>query len=173
MGQDKAFLDIEGVSLIERVRRALCDAKQRITVGGDRARLQAPGWEWVADQWPGEGPLGGMVTALEVARHDVVVVLACDHPEISTALSLRLVDALVETGGHAAIAVVDVHVQPLVAAYHRDALPVLRQAFAAGERSPRRAMALLQGVASVEVDATAVLDLDSPDDVRAFERRPR
>ena len=43
----------------------------------------------IADAVAGAGPLGGLYTALLDARHDRVLVLACDMPFVTTALFER------------------------------------------------------------------------------------
>ena len=58
-----------------------------VFVGGDGDRLMAAtGREFVADTWPGEGPLGGVVDALRWFRPrdaDGVVIAACDLPNLT------------------------------------------------------------------------------------------
>ncbi len=85
MGRDKALVTVDGVALARRVADALVagGCERVVAVGGDRPALEALGLPVVADRWPGEGPLGGLVTALGVcAEGDVVVVAPCDwlHP---------------------------------------------------------------------------------------------
>ena len=82
MGTDKALVEVDGRALALRVADALraAGASRVVAVGGDLERLQALGLEAVPDLHPGEGPLGGILTALAATDQDVVVVLACDLP---------------------------------------------------------------------------------------------
>ncbi|MEZ5248574.1 MAG: ribonuclease D [Ilumatobacteraceae bacterium] len=65
-----------GTSLVRRVAAALAAGGCRpvFAVGGDLVRLRAAGLEAVRDGWPGEGPLGGIVTAVRHAGVPTVVV---------------------------------------------------------------------------------------------------
>ena len=63
-------------------------------VGGDVALLERFGRPTVADEWPGEGPLGGVLTALRAVGSEGVVVAACDLPW----LDADTVRAVVEAG---------------------------------------------------------------------------
>jgi molybdopterin-guanine dinucleotide biosynthesis protein A len=81
MGTDKALVLVDGVALARRVADALrsggCD--EVLAIGGDADALGALGLRPVADRWPGEGPLGGLATALAaVAPGDVLVLAPCD-----------------------------------------------------------------------------------------------
>lgn len=85
MGTDKALIEIDGIPMAERVARVLeaagCDPV--VFIGGDPA-LADSGRRHVPDRWPGEGPIGGVITALAaVFRSDVVVVAACDLPDLT------------------------------------------------------------------------------------------
>jgi molybdopterin-guanine dinucleotide biosynthesis protein A len=62
----------------------------RHALGQDR-RYADLGVPVIPDALPGAGPLGGLYTALVDARHDAVIVLACDLPFVTTALLQRLV----------------------------------------------------------------------------------
>src|SRR5436305_1678226 len=83
-------------STVARVATALRDAGARsvMAVGGDVAGLHALGLDARLDPRQGDGPLGGVVTALELAEDPVVVVLATDlawlGPEVVGALVERL-----------------------------------------------------------------------------------
>ena len=70
-GRDKALIDFGGRPLAEHVGRVLESAGCRpvVFVGGDGERLTATtGREFVADTWPGEGPLAGVIAALQLVR---------------------------------------------------------------------------------------------------------
>ena len=56
-----------------------------VAIGGDAGSLRALGLDVIPDAHPGEGPLGGIITALRTfaGEVDLVAVLACDlvHPD--------------------------------------------------------------------------------------------
>lgn len=112
----------------------------------------------VPDDHPGEGPLGAIITALRRApAGDVVMVLACDLPSIDGSTVTAVLAGLGPDDDVAAPPG-----EPLCAAYRRACLPALERLFAAGERSPRRALSSLR-VACVDVpDPTRLIDRDTP-----------
>jgi molybdopterin-guanine dinucleotide biosynthesis protein A len=147
MGRDKGLL--LGDVAVGALRAAGIDDVVRIGgVAGD-----------VLDDHPGEGPLGGILTALRRASSaDVVVVLACDLPLIDGPTVRAIVEAL-----GPADAVACPPGEPLCGAWRPGlARPVLERLFTEGERSPRRALAGLR-VALVDVpDPTRLADADTP-----------
>lgn len=95
MGQDKALLDWGGKPLIRHVYnlvRELASLVDDVAVVGVRAGYGLDGADLVDDDFPGAGALGGIATALRVAQHDRVLVLACDMP----LLNVRLLRAMIE-----------------------------------------------------------------------------
>src|SRR4029078_6965520 len=76
MGTDKAQIRIDGVPMAIRVGGCLLEAgaDRILAIGAATTPLGQVG---VPDRWPGEGPVGGVITALGVAGTDVAV-LACD-----------------------------------------------------------------------------------------------
>lgn len=95
MGQDKALLDWDGKPLIHHVYerlRELGALLDDVTVVGGRPKYELDGVDLVADDFPGAGALGGIATALRVAKHDRVLVVACDMP----LLNVRLLRAMIE-----------------------------------------------------------------------------
>lgn len=175
MGTDKAFLEVGGQRLVDHALDALCDAAQRLVVGGTDPRLEetaaAAGAVHIADRWPGEGPLGAVATALGNARYPVTVVLPCDLPGISpedVALLFRAIhEAMESTDGEAPVAAVFTddrrHYLPL--AINSGAGAVAEQLFESGSRSMT---SLLDELSVIDVPAPslAVADIDSPDDLQ-------
>ena len=108
-----------------------------MVVGGEYHDLGLP---WVADDYPGEGPLGGILTAL--GQSPAALILAVDMPRVSMA-SLR---ALCEMPGADAVVPrhADGRIQPLAALYRATALPKLRAVFAGGTRRVVDALASLE-----------------------------
>jgi molybdopterin-guanine dinucleotide biosynthesis protein A len=164
MGRDKALLEVGGRPMAAIAASALRDAGavDVVSVGGDRAGLEALGLRWMADAHPGEGPLGAIITALEATTTDLVAVLACDLPAVTAAAVRQIVDGV---EGDGAIAQAGGRVHPLLAAYRRSCLLPLRTAFDAGVRKVRTA---LDGLTVVEValdDPAWATNVNRPDDV--------
>ncbi len=69
-GIDKALVEVGGVAMARRVADALRagGAEPVVAVGGDRSALGRIGLDGVDDRHPGEGPLGGVCTALAAAE---------------------------------------------------------------------------------------------------------
>ncbi|MBV9254102.1 MAG: molybdenum cofactor guanylyltransferase [Actinobacteria bacterium] len=144
MGTDKALLPVGGRAMAAVARDALlgAGASEVLAVGGDAAALTSLGFRVVADRWPGDGPLGGVVTALAEATCDVVVVLACDLPLIEAAAVTTLLRHLGDAD--AVVPFVAGQPQVLVAAYRRACARELENARAAGQRRLRDAVGRLR-----------------------------
>jgi|YNPNPStandDraft_1061719.scaffolds.fasta_scaffold51311_1 molybdenum cofactor guanylyltransferase len=145
MGQDKIWMELEGVPLIERlVRRVLPLAGEILfsANAGERfealaAQLPLPA-RVVADRFPGSGPLAGLHAGLSAARHDLLLALAADLPFVNPRLLRRLIglaagfDAVVpQTPADEADLL---QWEPLHALYRRTCLPAIEAHLAAGDR---------------------------------------
>ena len=168
MGRPKAFIEVAGRPMVANVAAALTAAGARsvVVVGGDVAQIQSLQLQAEPDHFPGEGPLGGIVTALRFSQWaDAVAVLCCDLVTPSTREIQRLIAELGDDD--VAVPVVDRAPQWTHAVWSLRALPVLEAVFAAGERAPHNAVGDLS-VRRVEVDpsnAAAYVDADSPSDL--------
>ena len=78
-GHDKAMARLAGVPLLSRVGTLAAPFASRITVVAEHAgAYEALGLRTIADEVPGRGPLGGLLTALGDAREGWTLVLPCD-----------------------------------------------------------------------------------------------
>jgi molybdopterin-guanine dinucleotide biosynthesis protein A len=81
MGQNKALTLFGGEPLIARVAARVGGLADEILVTSNApAELAFLGLPVFPDLIPGQGALGGLLTALSAARHDWVAVVACDMP---------------------------------------------------------------------------------------------
>lgn len=143
MGTDKAVLVVDGERLVDRALRLLAEVCDHVLVAsGDGARLDVDAPQ-VADDPEVEGPLAGLIAGLAGSPTDDVAVVAVDAPYADPAVLSRCRE--LRGGAPVAAPVVDGVVQPLHAVWSREALPELRRAAAAGERSPRRLVEELGG----------------------------
>ena len=165
MGRDKAILPVGGVPMAARVAEALrrAGAEPVLAVGGDQAALEALGLTWVADRHPGEGPLGGIVSAFAaVGGHDLVAILATDLPDLDASVVRALVTGL---GPHDVAVAGGERAEPLCGVWRvASCEPVLTSAFERGERAVHRAMAALDRVV-VPVPALHLRNVNHPDDL--------
>jgi len=156
--------------VVDALRHA--GAFEVLTIGGDvqSLKLMSGADRSIPDFHPGEGPLGGIITALSSASSDIVVVFACDTPDIDRTTVELLLRALAESRrAGVAAAIVGGRQQPLTGAWRvAIALPLLIDGFAKGERAPRYLLARC-GVVDVEgIPDGAVTDLDRPEDLARY-----
>jgi molybdopterin-guanine dinucleotide biosynthesis protein A len=167
MGTDKAFVAYLGVPMALCVATALRGAgcESIVAVGGDAPRLHSLGFDVVADGWPGEGPMGGVATALKhFAAHDVVVAVACDLPLLTAATVEALVTHLAEAPtAIAAVAVTD-RVQPLCVAWRPTAFESLQAALLAGDRRLQDLLARLP-IVKLSVNPQDLQNVNTPSDL--------
>jgi molybdopterin-guanine dinucleotide biosynthesis protein A len=166
MGADKALIELDGAAMARRVGDALlaAGATRVVAVGGDADALRALGLEVVPDLHPGEGPLGGILTALDALGADVglVAVLACDLVDPDPAAVRAVVRHAAEHDVDVAAPAVDGRRHLHHAVWRSAVLPRITAAFAAGERAPRRAVAALRVGEVPGIDPARVADADDP-----------
>ena len=165
MGTDKARLLVDGRPMAVRIADALWEAGCHPVwcQGGDLAALRQLGLDAVADETPGEGPVGAILSALRHGGGDLVVA-ACDL----VALDAASVRAVTDPGRRREP--VDVAVARaegrahLLSWWSGDAVPKLERLFDDGVRSYRAALASLR-VAEIEVPSRALRNANCPDDL--------
>jgi molybdenum cofactor guanylyltransferase len=83
MGQDKAWIELDGEPLIKRVADVLAEVADEVIVVANDPRYESLGLRVVRDRYPAAGALGGIATGVGAATHDTVLVAACDMPFLS------------------------------------------------------------------------------------------
>lgn len=134
------MLDIDGHPMIQHVVEQLRPHFDSVMVsGGDERKYGFLGTRIVADKWPGDGPLSGIASALDVSSTEQNLVVSCDTPEIDIRLVRRM---LREARGYDAVAPVlgETHTEPLFAVYHKRAGKTFAAALADGKRDVRGAV---------------------------------
>jgi molybdopterin-guanine dinucleotide biosynthesis protein A len=99
MGQDKAWLALDGQPLVERVARWVLPMAAELMFSTNTpepyrqlaGRLPVP-VQIVADRHPGAGPLAGLEAGLSVARHELVLMVAADMPFLNLSLLTYMAD---------------------------------------------------------------------------------
>lgn len=80
MGEDKALMEIDGLTMLDRTARTLRDVgADLVVVSGSR-----PGG--IPDRWREAGPVGGMASAVEVLPDADLLVVPVDMPRLGHAV---------------------------------------------------------------------------------------
>jgi molybdenum cofactor guanylyltransferase len=165
MGRDKALIEIDGTPMAERIAAVLeaagCDPV--VFVGGDEEALSSTGRRHLPDLWPGEGPAGGVISALAALESsDAVVVCACDLPDLSAAAVRDIVGTV---PFDADVRVADSgRLEPLLACWRLGAAPKVVARFEGGARSMHDVLAALD-VHRVAIGAEPLRNVNRPGDL--------
>ncbi|MFJ2972671.1 molybdenum cofactor guanylyltransferase MobA [Pseudomonas fulva] len=141
-GRDKGLIDWQGRPLIAHVHAVVRGLSDDLIVSCNRNQqiYQRYAEHCVCDAETGfTGPLAGVLAGLAIARHDWVVVLACDAPRVDQVLVNDLRRAALAANS-AAMVRQGGYWQPMFSVLPRAILPLLEQAWNAGERSLQRAL---------------------------------
>ena len=131
MGRDKAFLEVGGRPLFERVLELFGESFARVMLVGNREeRFAGYGLPVVPDIFPGSS-LGGLYTGLHDAETEYVFVSSCDLP-FPNAGMLRYLCSL-KDGFDAVAPSTNYGYEPLFALYSKSCLAPIRAQLDSGE----------------------------------------
>ena len=162
MGRDKALLPFHGGPLAGAVARAVEQAAGSVTIVGRAELLDFPA---IPDLYPGEGPLGGILTALAHSRAEWNLIAACDMPEITAEFLAALLDRARESDRDALIPNgPGGRPEPLCAVYRASARGPLEREFARGVRKVMAAVAALDAAAYTVAEVAHFQNVNTPED---------
>lgn len=175
MGRDKALLEVEGMTLLDRAVHLLqgCGLEVAVLSGSHRI-LESHGAPCWLDVLPGMGPLGGLHSGLSRMTGDSALFLACDLPFVTPALVHRLLKA----GERADITIPEDSrgsVQPLCGVYRKSCLAEIGRMLT--EKRLKTVELLQNAFLEVQVLHLAdagfsdrlLLNLNSPEDLESIE----
>jgi molybdopterin-guanine dinucleotide biosynthesis protein A len=171
MGRDKVLLPFRGGTLGQWVASAVVQAAGSATLVGSPEICRIPGFPVIADLYPGEGPLGGVLTALDHTTGDWNLITACDMPALRPAFLTELLDAAERLNADALVPVgPSGRLEPLCAVYHRRALQPLEAQFRSGVRKLAAAAEALPMVAFPVSDLSDLQNVNTPEEWSASAR---
>ena len=129
MGKDKALLPFLGTSLIERLRDRFLDVgDELVVIANDFSGYQDLNLPLYKDLIPDRGALGGLFTALSVAKNPLIGLIAADLPFASPELLVNLFEKLMISGADGVIPNSEKGLEPLHAVYRREtSLPLVKK----------------------------------------------
>ena len=126
-GSNKAFVEIEGVRLVDRVARVMKSIFHRVLLvtntPDEYEYLKIP---MIEDLIKGLGPMGGIYTGLMTLSDEAGFFVACDMPFLSESLIRHMVD--VRDDFDIVVPRMDWMLEPLHALYSKKCLPVIQEA---------------------------------------------
>ena len=177
MGQDKALIPVGGRRLIEHALEGLQGMSDDLFITSNHPHtLNDLSIRLVPDKYPGRGALYGLGTALQAARHDDVLVVACDMPFLQP----MFIEHMLSQSGQADVIVpeLDGRFEPLLAIYHRKTcLPAIEQSL---QDQKHRMISFFPAVLVSTIDTETIDRLDpgrlsffninTPEDIEVAER---
>jgi molybdopterin-guanine dinucleotide biosynthesis protein A len=165
MGRDKALLPFRGGALAQAVALAVEQAAGSVVLVGNPQLAEALGYPAIPDLYPGEGPLGGVLTALANSGAEWNLVTACDMPELTAPFLAGLLDAAEQAGADVLLPVgPSGRPEPLCAVYHARAREGIEAAFRGGERKVMRALERLRCVTFPVAEILHFQNVNTPED---------
>ncbi len=138
-GKDKALVELSGIPMCMRMGALLRTAiVPEVWFVGDPAKYGNLGLRCTPDLWPGEGPLGGILTALRHAegekKADYNLIIGCDMPFLTKDWIVELLTRAFRSEAHVMLAESQYGLEPLCAVWHAKALATVEAQFKLGVR---------------------------------------
>ncbi len=153
---DKALVRFGGNTLLTRTVElvaSVCDETKIVAPLGKYGDATVP---ILADRWPGQGPLGGILTALHHSNETLdnsvgssnaagrpfnyALILSCDMPFLTREWLAYLCDRAVKSRSQVVVPQSESGLEPLCACWRTDAAPTIQTAFDGGVRKVTEAM---------------------------------
>ncbi len=163
-GINKALIEIEGETIISRIHRALGPICNEVIIISNQShgdyRIPA---KLYPDTIENCGPLGGIHSALNHSSNEMVLVVSCDMPFISTNIANLLLDVYIKKQPKvdAVIPTLNGFNEPLLAVYSKRLSTQISKILSDGKG--HRIADLLDSCNTIKVEIEA-----SPENIRSF-----
>jgi molybdopterin-guanine dinucleotide biosynthesis protein A len=153
-GFDKARAELNGQTMLVRMCKLVREVTESVSVVAPFGRYAELGERVVDDHWPGEGPLGGIISALIDAharnhQHAWCLIVGCDMPFLTDEWLTYLANRARASSAAVVAPQSALGLEPLCACWHTGATGKLQYAF---EDSVRKVTDAMKRVATEVVD---------------------
>jgi molybdenum cofactor guanylyltransferase len=147
-GSDKALAKLAGKTMIQRTADLLASVCDEVTIVATAAKYENLPWPLIEDRWPGQGPLGGILTALlsihDLAAHSgtrsFALIVSCDMPFLTQEFLSFLWYRASQSQAQVVVPESRNGLEPLCACWRVDAVRAAHGAFDSGIRKVTEAM---------------------------------
>lgn len=171
-GTDKGLRPFRGRPMVAHVLERLRPQVDALLINANLSldRWREFGYPVIPDEIPGHaGPLAGLQAGLRAAGTPRVVTAPCDSPFLPLDLVARLAQAMDASGAEVAVARTGAQPHPVFLMADRAVLPSLEAFLASGRRRIDAWYAALRYAEVDFADEAAFRNINTPDDLRAFE----
>lgn len=148
-GSDKALAQLSGKTMLARMHELLGRVARDVRVVAASANYGDGSMQMVPDRWPGEGPLGGIITALEDARERDAstthcLIASCDMPFLTHEWLTYLCQRAAASDAEVVVPQSAQGLEPLCACWRTTGLGALTSGFEEGVRKVTEGMKRLR-----------------------------
>ena len=148
-GRDKALVEFAGKPMLARMIELMRNSAPDVRIVAARGKYADFETEIVEDLWPGEGPLGGIVTALLNTKERETacewnIIVSCDMPFLGADWMKFLAERAAESNAQVVLPHSEHGPEPLCACWRTNAVETLRPAFDRGVRKVTQGISLLR-----------------------------
>jgi molybdopterin-guanine dinucleotide biosynthesis protein A len=173
MGTDKAFVALEGRTLLSRALELACSVSSNVRIVGSTEKFDVFGTV-VEDQFSGCGPLAGIHAGLRASAAELNLIIAVDLPFISADFLRFLIDRARRTEALVTLPRTQARLQPLCAVYRRSFADIAEPALLSGQYKidalfdPRKTHVIPEeDLVSAGFSAKMFRNLNTPEELQA------
>jgi molybdenum cofactor guanylyltransferase len=151
-GTDKALVKLAGKTMLQHTGELLNSVCKQVSVIAPPEKYANLSWPIIADRWPGQGPLGGILTALLRANEPTFshesrnlhgshsLITSCDMPFLTSEFLAFLGEHASRSSAQVVVPQSRGALEPLCACWRSDAVSAVQRAFDSGIRKVTDAM---------------------------------
>jgi len=148
-GRDKALVEFDGQPMLARMVKLMRSVTKDLKLVATPDKYVEFGAQLVADGWPGQGPLGGIIAALEDGAKSPAdsgwnLIVSCDMPFLTREWLVFLSERAAKSNAQVVFPHSASGPEPLCACWQTSAAAKLRSGFERGVRKVTEGIALLR-----------------------------
>ena len=144
-GTDKALAELGGKTMLAQTTELVASVCSEVFIVAAEGKYPGARAPLRADRWPGQGPLGGILTALQSSAQRSAesiwnLIVSCDMPFLTRDWLEFLCQRAQRSAAQVAVAVSANGLEPLCACWKTTSMPSVQAAFDSGVRKVTDAM---------------------------------
>lgn len=166
MGEDKAFLELNGQSFLQGILQLVKGLTKEVMVIANTKEYEALDIPVYQDVIKDCGPVGGIYTAMKMAKTPYLLVLSCDIPLLNVAVLEHLIEKSLLCDVN--ILTTEEHWHPLTAIYNSKTIPMFKNALDTKKLKLRSLLSLMElhQIPCPEALIPCLSNINTPNDLK-------